>query len=78
MPSDEKRRVHKLCRQCAGAHADALLEFLTTWNTSVKISVDHYVSQTQLYTYRKRFYEAWYAEKTDPKGARGGTRTREN
>ena len=78
MPSDEKRRVHKLCRQCAGEHADALFEFLTTYKTSVKISVDHYVSQTQLYTYRKRFYETWYEEKTDSERTRRGAPTRAN
>lgn len=59
--SEEMReKITNLCREVAGEHAEALFVMLTDDTKNVHaVSLQYYISESQLYLYRKRFYEAW-------------------
>lgn len=58
-PKSVKDKINKLCDDIGGAYRDALFEFLTTEKSVTEISLKFYVSETQLYNLRKKFYEAF-------------------
>ena len=58
-PKEVKLKIKNLCEQVGGTFGDALFEFVTTEKTVTEISLKHYVSESQLYNLRKKFYESW-------------------
>lgn len=60
MPEEIQRKILSLCAEVAGEHYGALYTMLTDDMRSVhSISIEYHISETQLYYYRKRFYEKW-------------------
>lgn len=60
MPEDVQRKVLNLCAKVGGEHYKALYAMLTDDVKNVhSIAMEHHISETQLYEYRKKFYEAW-------------------
>ena len=59
-PEETQEKIKTLCRNVAGEHNDALFAMLTddTKNANA-VAMKYYISESQLYLYRKRFYEAW-------------------
>lgn len=60
MPEEIQQKILNLCIEVSGEHYQALYEVLTNDSKSVlSVSLEYYISETQLYHYRKKFYEAW-------------------
>ena len=62
MPEDIQERIMSLCRQITEEHYCALYELLTNDSLNIHaIAMKHFVSETQLYLFRKKFYEEFYS-----------------
>ena len=60
LPEAEQKRIADLCREVAGEHAEALYTLVTDDTKNIyAVAMQHYVSESLLYLYRKRFYERW-------------------
>ena len=60
MPEDVQNKVSDLCNEVGKEYADVLFEVVTSSKRSIRsISIENHISESQLYLYRKRFYEAW-------------------
>ena len=65
MPEHIQRKILNLCEEVGKEHADVLFEVVTNSNKSItSLSVEYHISETQLYYYRKKFYEEWEKKKT--------------
>lgn len=59
-PFEVKQKINNLCLEVAGEHHRALFAMLTDDTKNIHgIALAHYISETQLYYYRKKFYESW-------------------
>lgn len=59
-PFEIQRKINNLCLEVAGEHYRALFALMTDDTRSVRsVAIEHYISETQLYYYRKKFYENW-------------------
>ncbi|MCK9477985.1 MAG: hypothetical protein M0R40_00600 [Firmicutes bacterium] len=54
-----QRKILNLCTDVAGEYYQALFDVLTTHKSIVEISLNHSVSESNLYRFRKKFYESW-------------------
>jgi hypothetical protein len=60
MPEDIQTKIKRLCREVGKEHAEVLYKVVTDSNKSIRaLSMEYHISETQLYHYRKKFYEAW-------------------
>jgi hypothetical protein len=60
MPDDVQAKIERLCKDIGKEHSDVLYKVVTDSNRSIRsLSVEYHISETQLYHYRKLFYEAW-------------------
>lgn len=60
MPVDIQNKITNLCNEVGKEHSDVLFEVVTDSKKSIRsISIEHHICESQLYLYRKRFYEAW-------------------
>ena len=60
MPEDIQNKITDLCKEVGKEYADVLFEVVTDNKKSIRsISIEHHVSESLLYRYRKKFYEAW-------------------
>jgi len=60
MTEDVHRKIQKLCDDIGGVHAEVLYKVVTDSNKSIRsLALEYHISETQLYYYRKKFYEAW-------------------
>lgn len=60
MPEAVQMKILNLCVEVAGEHCEALYSMLTDDSKNVHaIAMDYHISETQLYHYRKKFYEQW-------------------
>lgn len=60
MPEDTQQKIENLCAEVGGYHKDALYALLTDDTKNIHgIAMKYHLSETQLYHYRKKFYEAW-------------------
>ena len=61
MPEDVQQKIKKLCDDVGGEkHSKVLFKVMTDKNKSIRnLSKEYYISETQLYHYRKVFYESW-------------------
>lgn len=60
MPEDVQNRVKMLCDDIGKEYAEVLFKVVTDGNKSIRsLSMEYHISETQLYYYRKLFYEAW-------------------
>lgn len=60
MPEEVQRKILNLCVEVSGQHYEALYTMLTDDSKSIHgVAMDFHISETQLYYYRKKFYENW-------------------
>lgn len=60
MPEPIQDKIMRLCHEVGKEHAEVLFEVVTNSNKSIhSLSMEYNISETQLYHYRKKFYEAW-------------------
>lgn len=60
MPEDIQRKILNLCIEVGGQHYQALYTMLTDDSKNIHgVAMDFHISETQLYLYRKKFYEKW-------------------
>ncbi len=60
MSEEIQKKIINLCIEVSGEHYRALYSMLTDNTRSVRsVAMEFYISETQLYHYRKRFYEEW-------------------
>ena len=60
MPNDVKQKIVNLCNEVGKEHAEVLFEVVTNSNKSIRaLAMDYHISESQLYYYRRKFYEAW-------------------
>ena len=60
MPEEVQKKILNLCVEVAGEHYVALYTMLTDDTKNVHgIAMEYHLSETQLYHYRKKFYESW-------------------
>lgn len=60
LPEDKQNNIVNLCREVAGEYADALLLLLTDDTKNIHaVAMRYYTSESQLYRFRKRFYERY-------------------
>ena len=60
MPEDVKQKIVNLCNDVGKEHAEVLFEVVTNSNKSIRaLAMDYHISESQLYYYRRKFYEAW-------------------
>lgn len=58
-PPRVQRKIQRLCLLCAGAYSAALFDVMCTKKSITAIALAHYVSEEQLYRFRRAFYKAW-------------------
>ena len=60
MPEDVQQKILNLCIEVGGQHYRALYTMLTDDSKNIHgVAMDFHISETQLYLYRKNFYEKW-------------------
>ena len=60
LPDDVAQKITDLCNEVGKEHSLALFEVVTNSNKSIRaLAIEHHISETQLYHYRKKFYEMW-------------------
>lgn len=60
MPEDVQQKVLNLCIEVGGQYYKALYTMLTDDTKNVHaVAMEFHLSETQLYHYRKKFYESW-------------------
>lgn len=60
MPVHIQQKIRNLCFDVGKEHCEELFQVLTNSNETIRsISFKYHISETQLYYYRKKFYEAW-------------------
>ena len=65
MPKRTQDKILKLCKEVGKEHSAVLFAVVTDSTKSIRsLSMDYHISETQLYHYRKKFYEEWEKKKT--------------
>lgn len=60
MPVEIQNKITNLCKEVGKEYADVLFEVVTDSKKSIRsISTEYHMSESLLYLYRKKFYEAW-------------------
>ncbi len=59
-PSEIQRKIDALCVHIAKFNSRALFVVMTTEKPLNRIAREFYISRSQLFRYRKRFYSEWY------------------
>ena len=59
-PTEVQHKIVNLCASVGGEHHAALFEVMTRPDLNVAaVAMRHYVSESLLYSLRKKFYESW-------------------
>ena len=61
-----KDKILNLCITCGKDKYQALFELMTTQKSAVSIARRYFVSETILYRLRRKFYLAWWDDKSKP------------
>lgn len=60
LPDEVVRKITRMCDDIGKEHALVLFEVVTNDTKSIRaLAMEYHISESQLYLYRKRFYEAW-------------------
>ena len=60
MPDDVQDKIVNLCNKVGKEHSEVLFEVMTNKEKSIReLAIEYYISERQLYNYRKKFYESW-------------------
>lgn len=58
-PPRVQRKIQRLCASCAGVYSAALFDVMCTKKSITAIALQYFVSEEQLYRFRRAFYKAW-------------------
>lgn len=59
-PEEVLQKIVRLCDEIGKEHSEVLFEVMTNSSKSIRaLAMDYHISETQLYHYRKKFYESW-------------------
>lgn len=60
IPPQMQDKIERLCEENGKEHSKALFEVVTNSQKSIRaLAMEYHISETQLYHYRKKFYENW-------------------
>lgn len=60
MPEEIQEKIQRLCDEVGKEYSEVLYRVVTDSNKSIRaLALEYHISETQLYHYRKKFYEAW-------------------
>lgn len=60
MPDEVLKKITDLCNEVGKENAMVLFEVMTNSKKTIReLAREYYISETQLYHYRKIFYESW-------------------
>ncbi len=60
MPQHIQQKIKKLCDEVGKEYSEVLYKVVTDSKRSIRsLALEYHISETQLYHYRKKFYEAW-------------------
>lgn len=60
MPEEIQEKIQRLCDEVGKEYSEVLYRVVTDTNKSIRaLALEYRISETQLYHYRKKFYEAW-------------------
>ena len=60
MPEEIQEKIQRLCDEVGKEYSEVLYRVVTDTNKSIRaLALEYHISETQLYHYRKKFYEAW-------------------
>lgn len=61
MPDEIQNKIYNLCQDIGGDdYYEVLFKVVTDSNRSIRsLAMEYHIGETQLYHYRKKFYEAW-------------------
>ena len=66
LPIEKQTRILNLCYEVAGEHGEALYTMLTDDTKNIHgVAMQYYISESQLYAYRRKFYEKFETVITD-------------
>jgi hypothetical protein len=58
-PKAVKEKIRKLCKEVGGQYEEALFAMMTRDVSATWIEQHYFVSDSLMYTLRKKFYERW-------------------
>ena len=60
MPDEIQDKIQRLCQEVGKEYAEVLYKVVTDTKRSIRsLAIEYHISETQLYHYRKKFYENW-------------------
>lgn len=60
MPQQIQQKIKRLCDEVGKEYSEVLYKVVTDSKRSIRsLAMEYHISETQLYHYRKKFYEAW-------------------
>ena len=60
MPEHIQKKIVRLCNDVGKEHSEVLFQVVTNSNETIRsLALKYHISETQLYHYRKKFYENW-------------------
>lgn len=60
MPEEVQDKIVQLCNDVGKEHAEVLYKVMTDSKRSIRsLAREYFISETQLYCYRREFYENW-------------------
>ena len=54
-----QKKIQRLCDEVGGAYSAALWDVMCTKKSITYIAQKHFISESELYRKRKKFYESW-------------------
>lgn len=61
MPEETQQKIFDLCVEVSGCHYEALYALITDDTVNIHgVATQYRISETQLYYYRKKFYEKFH------------------
>lgn len=58
-PQKTQDKILNMCLEIGGDDYQALYDVVTTHKSIVQIALEYFVSESNLYRFRKQFYEQW-------------------
>lgn len=60
MPEYVQNKIVRMCDEIGKEHAEVLYKVMTDSKRNIRtLAREYFISESQLYLYRKRFYESW-------------------
>ena len=59
LPQEKRIIIDELCKKCGGDYEQALKRYVTTNASVTQITMENYISKSQLYRVVKKYYESF-------------------